>query len=183
MKFKPIDLSFVIETDLFRLDIQEMETKHFFCKGDTKRITIYCPLGTKYDVGDFQIWFRKVVREALRREAKLIFPNRLKEWSQKTGLKYKQLSVHMTSSKWGSYSSLGNLNLSLYLLLLDSQYIDYTMCHELCHSKEMNHGAHFWQLLNGILDGKARELSREMNKIVRGWYDSGDSRYLLVANK
>jgi hypothetical protein len=182
-KFNPIDLSFVIDTDLLHLDVREVEEKHFFCKGDKGRLTIYVPCGTRFDVGEFQPWFRNVVREALRREAKLIFPERLKAWSERTGLNYKRLAIKSTSSKWGSYSSLGNINLSLYLLLLSSRYVDYTICHELCHSKEMNHGPRFWSLLDSLIGDNARQRGREMNKIVRTWYDESDPRYLLITNK
>lgn len=176
-------MSFVIDTDLFHLDIKEADEKHFFCKGDMSRLTVYVPSGTRFDVGDFQPWFRNVIREALRREAKLIFPERLKQWSVRTGLKYNRLAIKSTSSKWGSYSSLGNINLSLYLLLLPSRFIDYTMCHELCHSREMNHGPRFWTLLNSFIEGNATLYRREMNKIVRTWYDESDPRYLLITNK
>ncbi len=182
-KFNPIDLSFVIDTDLLYLDVKEADEKYFFCKGHKGRLTIYVPCGTRFDAADFQPWFRTVVREALRREAKLIFPERLQMWSVRTGLKYSRLAIKSTSSKWGSYSSLGNVNLSLSLLLLPSQYVDYTMCHELCHSREMNHGKRFWSLLDSCIGGSARQLGREMNKMVRNWYESADPRYLLVSNK
>ncbi|MDD7251563.1 MAG: DUF45 domain-containing protein [Prevotellaceae bacterium] len=181
-RFRPIDSSFTIRTDLFHFDICETETPHFFCKGDIHHLTLYCPLGTKYDVGEFQIWFRKVIREVLRREAKAIFPSRLHQWSDRTHLTYKRLTIKCTSSKWGSYSSLGNLNLSLYLLLFDSRYIDYTMCHELCHSRELNHGPQFWQLLDSIMGNGSRQLQHEMNSQVKAWYEAGDPRYLLVSN-
>lgn len=182
-KYKPIDASFVIDTDLLHLDVKEADEDHFFCKGDKGQLTIYCPRGTRFDVGEFQPWFRNVIREALRREAKLIFPERLKMWSERTGLTYNRLSIKKTSTKWGSYSSLGNINLSLYLLLFPSHFVDYTMVHELCHSREMNHGPQFWALLNSYLGEDARQRGKIMNKTVRQWYDEDDSRYLLVMNK
>ncbi len=182
-RFRPIDLSFTIDTDLLHLDVREADEPHFFCKGDTGHITIYCPRRTLFDVGEFQPWFRNVVREALRREARLIFPARLARWSERTGLRYNRLAVKSTSSKWGSYSSLGNINLSLYLLLLPSRYVDYTMCHELCHSREMNHGPRFWALLREVLGEDARAVGREMNRQVRAWYEDNDPRYLLVSNR
>ena len=182
-KFCPIDLSFVIDTDLLHLDVREADESHFFCRGEEGRLTIYCPRNTRFDVGEFQPWFRNVVREALRREAKILFPKRLASWAERTGLHYNRLAIKSTSSKWGSYSSLGNLNLSLYLLLLPSRYVDYTMCHELCHSREMNHGPRFWSLLEEILGSDARALGREMNKQVRTWYNDNDPRYLLITNK
>ena len=182
-KFNPIDLSFVIDTDLLYLDIKEANEKYFFCKGSKGKLTVFVPCGTRFDDAEFQQWFRTVLREALRREAKLIFPERLKMWSERTGLKYNRLAVKSTSSKWGSYSSLGNINLSLSLLLFPSCYLDYTICHELCHSQEMNHGIRFWSLLDSYIGENARRLGREMNKQVRSWYNEADPRYLLVSNK
>jgi len=53
----------------------------------------------------------------------------------------------------------------------------------LCHSREMNHGPRFWALLNSFIEGNATLYRREMNKIVRTWYDESDPRYLLITNK
>ena len=182
MVFRPIDLSFSVSTDLLHLDVQEAEGQHFFCKGDVGRITIFCPRGTNFQAGEFQLWFRKVVREALRREAKLILPGRLEEWSARTGLRYGRLTIKSTSSKWGSYSSKGNLNLSLYLMLLPSTMVDYTLCHELCHSVHMNHGPQFWALLREKLGRDPRPVKSAMNAKVKEWSESGDPRYLLITN-
>ena len=120
MIFHPIDTSFCVSTDLLHLDVREAEGVHFFCRGGEGRISIFCPKGTNFAAADFQQWFRRVVREALRREAKLILPARLQQWAGRTGLHYNRLAIKGTSSKWGSYSSKGNLNLSFYLLLLPS---------------------------------------------------------------
>lgn len=183
MTYQPIDFEFKIETDLLRLTLLPCPGEHFMMHSTLGHVEILCPPEKMKRDDHFQNWFRNVIREALRKQAKMIFPSRLKELSQHSHLSYHRLSIHRTSSKWGSYSSLGNLNLSLYLLLLDSKYLDYTMCHELCHSREMNHGPKFWSLLNSLLNGEARQLSHEMHDIVKLWYKTGDTRYLLMSNK
>jgi predicted metal-dependent hydrolase len=183
MTYQPIDFEFKIETDLLQLKLLPCTGEHFMLRSTQGHEEILCPPEEMKKDEHFQNWFRNVIREALRKQAKMIFPSRLEEWSQRSHLHYHRLSIHCTSSKWGSYSGLGNLNLSLYLLLLDSKYIDYTMCHELCHSKEMNHGPQFWSLLNSLLNGQARQLSHEMHNIVKHWYETNDIRYLLMSNR
>ena len=98
--FRPIDLSFTIQTDLFCLDIQEADTRHFCCKGDETHLTVFCPRHTCFTAPNFQPWFRNVLREVLRREARVLFPARVAMWSQRTGLTYKRLSIKKSSSKW-----------------------------------------------------------------------------------
>jgi len=183
MTYQPIDFEFKIETDLLQVKLQSCAGEHFMMHSTYGHVELLCPPEKMRQDDHFQNWIRNVIREALRKQAKMMFPSRLAELSQRSHLSYRSLSIHRTSSKWGSFSGLGNLNLSLYLLLLDSKYIDYTMYHELCHSKEMNHGPQFWSLLNSLLDGQARQLSREMHTTVKHWYEMADTRYLLMTNR
>ena len=183
MKYKTIGWDFRIDTDLFSFHIEPTEKQGFYAYHQEDRATLYCPNGKLSEDARFQSWLRNVIREILREQAKRTFPQRLQEWAKKTGLHYNKLGIHKTISKWGSYSSLGNLNLSLYLMLMDARYVDYTICHELCHSREMNHSPRFWSLLNTILGCDARLISKEMNSIVKQWYEQGDTRFLLISGK
>jgi predicted metal-dependent hydrolase len=183
MNFKPITFDFSIRTDLLQLRLTPYDGEHFLLRARTGDVTLQCPRRKLTPSSDVQLWMRKVLREMLRNQAKAIFPPRLRQLAGQTGLQYNRLSIHQTSSKWGSYSSKHNLNLSLYLMLLDSRYVDYTMLHELCHSREMNHGPRFWALLNSFLNGEARERSREMAQSVSQWYATGDPRALLISNQ
>jgi len=66
-------------------------------------------------------------------------------WGEITGLKVNTLRVKNHRTKWGSCSSLGNINLNWHLVMVDRSLVDYVLVHELMHLKEMNHSAKFWK--------------------------------------
>ena len=49
-----------------------------------------------------------------------------------------------TSSRWGSCSSQGNINISTRLLLAPPEILDAVIIHELAHLVEANHSDRFW---------------------------------------
>ena len=61
--------------------------------------------------------------------------------------KYNRVSIKNQKTKWGSCSSLGNLNFNYKLLHLPQRLFDYVIVHELCHLGQMNHSKDFWQLV------------------------------------
>ncbi len=77
--------------------------------------------------------------------ARQILPQLVREYSQKTNTPVKRVVVKRTlRSKWGSASSLGNMNLNWLILLLPEPHIRYLIIHELMHFREMNHSPRFW---------------------------------------
>lgn len=101
--------------------------------------------------------------EAYRKEAKAILPNRVAELAQKHNFTYNTLRIKNITSRWGSCSSINNINLSLYLMKLPDELIDYIILHELAHTVHKNHGPNFWNLLNK-LTGDAKMLSKRVKK-------------------
>ena len=125
---------------------------------------IVCPPQADFTDENLQNWLRKVIEESLRRNAKSILPPRLEHLSAQCGLSYASVKINSSQGRWGSCSARKNINLSYYLVLLPSHLIDYVLLHELCHTREMNHGERFWDLLNRFTDGKALALRKELKK-------------------
>lgn len=51
------------------------------------------------------------------------------------------------TSKWGSCSSNGNINISTRLLFAPDDVLEYVLVHELSHKVEFNHSDRFWSLV------------------------------------
>lgn len=56
-----------------------------------------------------------------------------------------RITLRDTSTRWGSCSSSGNLSFSTRLVFTPREVMDYLVCHELAHLKEMNHSRTFWR--------------------------------------
>jgi len=102
-----------------------------------------------YD-GEVQNAVKRGYFQALRKEAKEYFPEKLNGLARKFGFKYKKLYLKNAISQWGSCSHRNNINLSIHLMKLPDDLIEYVMVHELVHTKEKNHRAGFYEKLGSI---------------------------------
>ena len=64
--------------------------------------------------------------------------------------KINKIIIKDTSSRWGSCASSGNISFAFKLYKHDYETINYVVCHELCHLKEMNHSKAFWDLVKAL---------------------------------
>lgn len=159
-----IDLNYTIEAEYFKLTLVTGEKEQFLANSRLGSMQIVCPPSADFTDERLQSWFRKVIEEALRRNAKSVLPPRLERLSKQCGLPYASVKINSSQGRWGSCSTRKNINLSCYLILLPSHLIDYVLLHELCHTREMNHSERFWRLLNQYTDGKALALRDEIRK-------------------
>ena len=107
---------------------------------------------------------KAVPDEALRAEAKAWLIPRLAELAAMHGFTYNKVFIKNNVSNWGSCSTKGNINLNMQLMRLPEELRDYVILHELCHLKQLNHGAEFHALLNSLLDGREKELRSQLRK-------------------
>ena len=162
---RKIDLNYRIDAPFFTFRLVAGRGDKFLAHSERGEMTVVCPPTANFDDERLQMWLRKVVEEALRRNAKIVLPQRLAALSDKHGLPYHTVKINSSRGRWGSCSTNKNINLSCFLVLLPGHLIDYVLLHELCHTREMNHSDRFWALLNSVTGNKALALRKELKDI------------------
>ncbi len=161
-----IDTSFSIHTELLQLRFVADPSLVGRCDASISRCPGKVSVGLSPEVDwstpQKQQWLNDVLADQLRRQAKAILPSRLDELARLFDLRYRRVTIKRMHTRWGSCSGLGNINLSLWLMMAPARLVDYVIKHELAHLDEMNHGPRFWALLNRMTDGQARRLEKEM---------------------
>ena len=153
---------FRIETPDFTFHSEEARVLHMTATQRRGSLTCYYPAGTDFTDDSVQRWLVGVIEESLRQHARVLFAPRLQELARRRGLTYKSMSIHKTHGRWGSCSTRGSINLSLYLMLIPRHLQEHVMQHELTHLKEMNHGPRFHALLDAAEGGRAEANEAEL---------------------
>ena len=161
---QPLDLNFRIDAPCFRLHLEEGRFSRFTLRINEEDITICCPPRTDFAQKSVQDLLRNAIIRALKKSAQTYLPLLLSELADHYGFKYKKVKITGSKSRWGSCSATGSINLSCYLMLLPPHLMDYVLLHELTHTKEMNHGPKFWEILNDLTEGKAKTLRAELKQ-------------------
>lgn len=130
-------------------------------------ISINHPKGIDTQSDCLQNIAKEAIIETYKKEAKAIIPNRVVQLANEHGFTYNTLRIKNITSRWGSCSSTNNINLSIYLMKLPDDLIDYIILHELTHTVHKNHGPNFWNQLNR-LTGNAKTLSKRVKKYRTG---------------
>ena len=159
---KPVDLSFRIHADCFHLSLASSKLKHFTIRREEEEMIIYCPENVDFKREDVQKLVRSAILRAMKKAAETYLPPLLSMWAERFGLTYRKVRITGARSRWGSCSAARTISLSCYLMLLPAKLMDYVILHELAHTKEMNHGPRFWELLDGMTEGKALLLRKEL---------------------
>jgi predicted metal-dependent hydrolase len=136
------------------------EKKNTFLK-DNKFIKINISDNHEIQSIESQDYIRNIIEKTLRIEAKSYLPKRVDELAKKHNFTYQKLAIKNTKTRWGSCSFKNNINLSLHLMRLREELIDYVILHELVHTKVKNHSREFWTTLD-IHCSKSKSLDREL---------------------
>lgn len=162
VKPKPFDLNFFIEAECFRLKLETSPLKNFTVSMRDETVVIACPAHADFTTDRVQTLVKNAVMRAMRKKAEEYLPPLVQYWSSLFDLPYNKVTISKARSRWGSCSSKRDISLSFYLMLLPAHLMDYVILHELAHTREMNHGPKFWELLNQLTDGKALALRKEL---------------------
>ena len=85
----------------------------------------------------------KEYKEAARR----LVHERIVELNSAYNFRFSRITIRNQKRLWGSCSKDGGLNFNYRVLFLPLELRDYIIVHELCHLREMNHSARFWELV------------------------------------
>lgn len=90
---------------------------------------------------------RTFLKQWYVKQAKEVFKDRVEHYSKRIGVSYNRISIKNQKTRWGSCSSLKNLNFNWRLLMAPLEILDYIVIHELAHLLEMNHSKRFWEIV------------------------------------
>jgi len=157
-----IDEKSRLQTLTFNVEAKSCNRKNIYFALKNSTLNIEFPIGTDCSTAENQQFFWNGISYFMRKEAKRLLPDRTKQLADKFGFTFSEVKIQSSKSRWGSCSREKNINLSLYLMLLPANLIDYVILHELCHTKEMNHGDKFWRWMDKVTDSKSKELRAEL---------------------
>lgn len=108
-----------------------------------------------------------LLEKALREKARAVFTERLEIYAPQLGAaSTPPLRLSSARTRWGSCNHRGDIALNWRLVLMPLRIVDYVVCHELAHIKEMNHSPRFWSVVEQLCpDWKTRRL--ELRQLAR----------------
>jgi predicted metal-dependent hydrolase len=103
---------------------------------------------------------RDLVQGWLQGQARVHFAQRLEHYRQAHDLAPTRWRLSSARTRWGSCGSDGAIRLNWRLMHFPPDIIDYVICHELAHLRELNHGPQFWHAVQDLFPDYER---------ARGW--------------
>jgi predicted metal-dependent hydrolase len=109
------------------------------------------------------MWYKKA--------AILDFTRRVEVFAAKLGVATPPVAISNAGSRWGSCNSRGRVRLSWRLLQAPPHIINYVICHELAHLKQMNHSAKFYAVLENLFpnhklaEKELKQLSPQLHRL------------------
>ena len=101
--------------------------------------------------GDVEFLSRRV-RDFIKEQAQKILYERSIEKAARIGKKVNRVVIKDTRSRWGSCSSLQNINYNWRIMLAPDKVIDYLVAHEVSHLAHQDHSDAFWECVNTLAE-------------------------------
>ena len=123
-----------------KLVVDNKKKIHF----ERNELLVHAPEGNIHEAcrASVLIWYKK--------QAVLDFTRRVEVFAAKLGVPTPPVAISNAQSRWGSCNSRGQVRLSWRLLQAPPHIINYVICHELAHLKQMNHSAKFYAVVEQL---------------------------------
>lgn len=86
----------------------------------------------------------------IKKAAQKEFSHKSRQLAKKIGCTIKSVCIKDTKSRWGSCSSLNNINYNWRIALAPDFVIDYLLAHEVSHLLHQDHSRSFWQCVKNL---------------------------------
>lgn len=124
------------------------------CHAPAKRCGACEENGILYVSGRREFIHRRV-KDYLKKQAQIRFYELSKQQADKLGCSLKDVTMKDTKSRWGSCSSLHNINYNWRISLAPDYVIAYMVAHEVSHLKHQDHSDKFWRCVSKLCPGYA----------------------------
>ncbi|WP_273326281.1 M48 family metallopeptidase [Vallitalea guaymasensis] len=94
---------------------------------------------------------KDLLEEFYRNQTRIIIQDRIKYYQKYFIVRPNNIRIKKQKTRWGSCSSLKNLNFNLKLSMAKLSVIDYIVVHEISHLIHLNHSKDFWNLVKSVL--------------------------------
>ena len=129
-------------------EINVFGQKYKICYDEKHKGT--CFEGELLKVGGAIDFLHRRVKDFLKKNAVDKLAKMSVETARKIGVKVASVSVKDTKSRWGSCSTVGNINYNWRIVFAPKEVIDYLVCHEVSHLKHPNHSTDFWHQVEAL---------------------------------
>lgn len=161
----------VIELPHFSIHLtnHDLNSNLLIYKKEEKQLHFCFSRSAEITTDNVQKSIKHSIDNVCKQLAYTFIPNRIKELATMHDFKYANVKINNSKGRWGSCSSLGNINISLSCMMLPLHLLDLVLLHELCHTIEMNHSKAFWSLLDKVTNGNCKELTIELKSVKLPW--------------
>lgn len=119
------------------------------CHSEDRRQGTFLENGILTISGDPEFLHRRV-KDYIKIQAKTEFYRRSKILADRLGCPLNDVTIKDTKSRWGSCSSMHNINYSWRIALAPETVINYLIAHEVAHLKHQDHSREFWRCVREL---------------------------------
>ena len=96
-----------------------------------------------------------IIRNALvrwyKRQAEQKLVEKVGRYAPIVGVEPTGVGIKSFKSRWGSCTAKGRLEFNWRVMMAPNSIVDYVVIHELCHLKQHDHSAEFWQMVERVM--------------------------------